>query len=255
MTRREDLGAITGRLDRILLDANALIYHPRDPQAAAVLEDGDRPIAERRQVALGERAAALAFYRFWEEALERDNGALRVSDAVLDLELSGHRWAGRRLAQYRRRFKPLPRGDIAKAHDPASLRKAKNRLLAVLHRDRRLNSELKKKARGLRAALTEELFDRPIWSGAMAAAGLSEVDQDLARNLVAAGALGPAALVTRDRALLGFIRQLARNLARPGWERPEARALAERLTEARFEVLSWEPVEDGASGGLVFVSP
>jgi hypothetical protein len=225
----------------VLLDSNALIFHAEDATDHALLSDRDAPLEARRATHRRYAEAMLVFYEGWRATIAESPTRLYVTDAVLDLELSGHRFIQRNPKRYRPRIGPVvPCGDLVRDHETRAVKKAKNALLTLLDRRGRLGPLLKKRARGLKGRLEAHLLARPLWQSGAQTEGLSWVDRNLALNALAATRLGQSALVTNDRALRRYLTSLGYYLKNPEWARGgPAEADALKLTELRLELITW----------------
>lgn len=247
--RRSLLRARAPRLGRVLCDANSLIFHPATRELWERLNKPKSESDDLRAAFLEVRDDLVAFYENWLLILEACPGAITVSSAVFDCELSGGRFAGQRMKRYRQRAAPKlpPAGDILRPYDSRSSAALKNRVLRVLHERCRISDQLESEAKGLRFWIRDALLQKPIWRQASKKAGLSWIDEDVLVNALAASAIGPVTVLTNDRAMHEMARALRNSLKDSSWsgkDRSEQQARwAEAMAERPFEIARWERSE------------
>jgi hypothetical protein len=226
----------------VLVDSNAFIFHPHDPEHRAVLNGAEAPLESRRAMLLRYLPQMAMFYQNWNALLEAEQPCFFVTDALLDLELSGWRFINKNPKRYQSRYRrrSLPRGDLIQDFDSKKSRKAKNTILQVLDRKCRINSALKRHAKGVRQLIEADLLSRPIWSRALKTEGLSLLDKDLLVNALAAGTVGPTALLTNDRALRQMTISLRKYLKNPAWAAEAKAEMAGALSRTKLDLCSWD---------------
>jgi hypothetical protein len=193
--------------------------------------------AHRRALLLQHLPQLTAFYDQWVEVIEQGS-SIYVTDALLDLELSGWRLINKDPSRYKRRFRRsrLPRGDLLQDHDSGKSRKAKNRLIQALDKKCRINPLLKKQAKGLRRLLESQLLARPIWRKSLKTEGLSLIDRDLVVNSLAAASVDRSAVLTNDKALSRMLKSLRMYLKSPSWAGEAFKEQALLLAQLELEL-------------------
>lgn len=164
-----------------------------------------------------------------------------MTDALLDLELSGWRLINNDPKRYQKRYrrKYLPKGDLIRDFDSKSSRKIKNRVLQHFHKSGRVNALVKKRAKGLRQFIETQLLNRPIWAKSMKIDGLSRLDQDLIVNALAASSANNVALISNDKALSKTTASLCSYLKNPHWAPKGYEDQGQRLSALRLQQYSW----------------
>lgn len=227
----------------ILLDSNLLIFHPDSEAHRDILNKGQGSLEDQRKVLGLYREQIVEFYDFWQATFTALQGRLFITRMQLDLELSGWSLVNNKPDRYRSRFRGrrMPRGHLVRDFDSKTTRKAKNKLIQQLAQNAVINEKLKKAAKGLRRSIRDNWLARPIWQAALKSQRISGVDEDLLVNLIAAGALEPTTLVTKDRALRSLIQQAKRELEHNSWARsPTTEQLAASLGKAQFEFADYK---------------
>lgn len=234
----EELGR---RYELVLLDSNALIYHLPDPDQRRVLNDPERSLEEKRACFLPQLPDLTAFYKSWIAALDACPKRFFVTDAILDLELSGWRLINNNPVRYRKRYRRsyLPKGDLIRDYDSKSSKKLKNKLIQALHQSGRVNNLVKKRAKGLRQFLEEQLLSRPIWAKSMKIDGLSRLDQDLIVNALAAASVSSVAVLSNDKALVKTLRSLSDYLRNPHWAPRGFEEQGQSLSKLSLQLCQW----------------
>lgn len=198
-------------------------------------------LEEKRAAFLPHLPDLAAFYETWLDAFSNGPERFFVTEALLDLELSGWRLINDDPKRYQKRYrrKYLPKGDLVRSYDSKSSRKIKNKVIQSLHRSGRVNALVKKRAKGLRHCIESQLLSRPIWAKSMKMAGLSRLDQDLIVNAVAASSACKLALISNDKALCKMVGSLRSYLGNPHWAPEGFEDQAQRLSQLKLQVYSW----------------
>ncbi|MDF1665588.1 MAG: hypothetical protein P1V97_27765 [Planctomycetota bacterium] len=123
--------------------------------------------------------------------------------------------------------------------DSKSSRKIKNKVIQALHKSGRVNALVKKRAKGLRYFIENQLLNRPIWAKSMKIDGLSRLDQDLIVNALAASSASNIALISNDKALSKTLGSLCSYLKNPHWVPKGYEDQGQRLSQLSLQRCSW----------------